>query len=642
MAKDDPSAAPATRAFVREELRRQLQGHVDLLRKAEAIEKGDAILTDGDGKPFRKPERSEFSSDHDFVRASHEHNQKVTNAANKGFDEGFRRGMKRKGKVEKSDAMCKAAGCSGGMHKCAMAKDDGFNGAAPMAMAEGPAPQGGASILPPGSAPKSDLMSRIRIHMTPRKGIKYVTTPKTRGEPIAKGDLGPSFGCSAKNAAGETCHSLRWEKVGEHEFKCKKCGNVTKTTHSYDQHGIMRPHSEHEKSEIAKAVSAEGPTVVAGARPRTTSVRANDWRPGTTVVNQPPKRAPRLATADLNAAPRSWEKGELAKAVAGMRSRFSTMKSEKSPTKEIRTGTVEVKPAPGAELPPEKVPVVGGDGSGGDVKRGKLAKAEEKSVCPRCRKPVGKDANGEISEHKLDSGKSCPGTGHLPHAPHLPGYGMHDDPDKKVVKGELKKDATSVAFGVQRPKAVSLPAPKMPGMTPAGPRPTPAAKPAGRAEGLHAPASDATLAADKAAAGVGLLRNLITRFRGIGARSWSAPSNHSSPGGALRAVGRRMAMSEPVAKADLPPHSQRPWDMGRDDHNQDPAAVATRKAAWERSRGLAFARMTDLGRQGFMKPRDVKKAAVTPAGPAAAPKVVAAPQMKTPKPPQAPKAPGAK
>lgn len=622
---------PATRAFVREELRRQLQGHVDLLRKAEAIEKGDA--------------------------------------------------------------MCKAAGCSGGMHKCAMAKDDGFDGAAPMAMAEGrggtsiadrAVSEGGngpASFLPPGPAPKSDLMSRIRIHMTPRKGIKYVTTPKTRGEPIAK------------------------------------------------------------------AVSAEGPTVVAGTKPRATSVRANDWRPGTTVVNQPPKKTSRLASANLNAAPRPWEKGELAKTgdgsapgwhakvhrviaqmarksyeqtntnaagerykrhrpyslpdeanqlvghlgdrdqvrgergakevMEGMRRRgmvidqVSSQKSEKSPTKEIRTGTVEVKPAPGAELPPEKVPVVGGDGSGGDVKRGKLK------------------------------------------------------------KGDLQKDATSVAFGVQRPKAVSLPAPKMPGMTPAGPRPTPAAKPAGRAEGLHAPASDATLAADKAAAGVGLLRNLITRFRGIGAKTWSAPSNHSSTSGAVRAMGTRMARSE-INKAaptttdkqigtpgaggyTIPgetagpqtsklaglhgamarrapaamrgdPKAHRQWldrmhaAVRREDvesqRSVKKAAVADDE--WEvhegqpswhqaraghtsagkttgfKSRGEAEAwvanankhradkGMPDAGYHVRQAVKRIQKAAVTPAGPAAAPKVVAAPQMKTPKPPQAPKAPGAK
>lgn len=41
-----------------------------------------------------KPQRKDFKSDWEFVRARHEYNQSITNEANKAFDEQFIKSMK--------------------------------------------------------------------------------------------------------------------------------------------------------------------------------------------------------------------------------------------------------------------------------------------------------------------------------------------------------------------------------------------------------------------------------------------------------------------------------------------------------------------------------------------------------------------
>lgn len=64
------------------------------------------ILTDAHGRPIPKPRRVDYASDADYVRAFHTYKDKVTNAANAGFDAGLRKGMRqnaRRGKGEMTD-----------------------------------------------------------------------------------------------------------------------------------------------------------------------------------------------------------------------------------------------------------------------------------------------------------------------------------------------------------------------------------------------------------------------------------------------------------------------------------------------------------------------------------------------------------
>ncbi len=70
---------------------------------------------------------------------------------------------------------------------------------------------------------------------------------------------------------------------------------------------------------------------------------------------------------------------------------------------------------------------------------------------------------------------------------------------------------------------------------------------------LSLPGNDAAnLAADKKAAGVGFLNSLITRFKGVGNRTWAKVGGAGTTAGALRAMGTRMARSEGDMKKDLP------------------------------------------------------------------------------------------
>jgi hypothetical protein len=50
----------------------------------------DPILTDKKGVPFKKPQRVDFETDLDFIRAVHAFNDRVTNEANCRFAEAFR------------------------------------------------------------------------------------------------------------------------------------------------------------------------------------------------------------------------------------------------------------------------------------------------------------------------------------------------------------------------------------------------------------------------------------------------------------------------------------------------------------------------------------------------------------------------
>lgn len=55
----------------------------------------DEIVTDDRGVPYVAPERADFASDVDYLRAFHAFKDRMTNDANKAFDEAFRAALKR-------------------------------------------------------------------------------------------------------------------------------------------------------------------------------------------------------------------------------------------------------------------------------------------------------------------------------------------------------------------------------------------------------------------------------------------------------------------------------------------------------------------------------------------------------------------
>jgi hypothetical protein len=138
----------------------------------------------------------------------------------------------------------------------------------------------------------------------------------------------------------------------------------------------------------------------------------------------------------------------------------------------------------------------------------------------------------------------------------------HDKPESDHVcngKRIIKADYASMQVD-----HTQSPGPRLPGMTPvkrkvpstpalptSAPIPTGGflRKPSHPDQGTLAPKVDeaAQLKADKHAAGVGFLSGLIAKFKGIGNKGWSAPSEHSSLAGATRAMGTRMALAEKCA-----------------------------------------------------------------------------------------------
>jgi hypothetical protein len=55
----------------------------------------DAILTDDQGRPIRRPARSEYDSDHAFVVAFHSYKQCVADRANQAFDSEWRKQVRK-------------------------------------------------------------------------------------------------------------------------------------------------------------------------------------------------------------------------------------------------------------------------------------------------------------------------------------------------------------------------------------------------------------------------------------------------------------------------------------------------------------------------------------------------------------------
>lgn len=59
------------------------------------MEETMTILVDDRGRPLERPTRPDFQNDVDYVRAIHEHNQRVTNAANVAFGDAFTRAIRK-------------------------------------------------------------------------------------------------------------------------------------------------------------------------------------------------------------------------------------------------------------------------------------------------------------------------------------------------------------------------------------------------------------------------------------------------------------------------------------------------------------------------------------------------------------------
>lgn len=51
------------------------------------------ILTDERGRPFERPRREDFATDHEFVRAYHEYRDRVSACAKEAFDKGLRNAL---------------------------------------------------------------------------------------------------------------------------------------------------------------------------------------------------------------------------------------------------------------------------------------------------------------------------------------------------------------------------------------------------------------------------------------------------------------------------------------------------------------------------------------------------------------------
>jgi hypothetical protein len=66
-------------------LRRSLLHHHDEAR---------LIITDGNGRPFPKPDPADFATVTEFVRAIHAYNDRVTQAANRAFEDAFAKALK--------------------------------------------------------------------------------------------------------------------------------------------------------------------------------------------------------------------------------------------------------------------------------------------------------------------------------------------------------------------------------------------------------------------------------------------------------------------------------------------------------------------------------------------------------------------
>lgn len=308
-------------------------------------------------------------------------------------------------------------------------------------------------------------------------------------------------------------------------------------------------------------------------------------------------------------------------------------KEEKSPSKKIdQVETAEERKKDGTVLPGDKeIAEVEAEGSGGDVKKGKLGKDEMR--------PNARDAIGAIQAQKPSSSaavasrlkaspvkaaapkpfkKAIPGASHAMRAAGIPSQRPAAAPAPAAKDPAL---AATVQAPARGPKAIAARAAARsmaPGMTPALPaglkpgnhhpdvlsavselnnlrgagpgvataKPAPVASDdLGALAAAHAPGtqkvvtsggrpapfvkkpaaddksvampegpgqvgagatSDATLAADKKAAGVGFLSNLISKFRGAGKATWDAASGAgpASTARATRTMGRRMALSE--------------------------------------------------------------------------------------------------
>lgn len=188
--------------------------------------------------------------------------------------------------------------------------------------------------------------------------------------------------------------------------------------------------------------------------------------------------------------------------------------------KEIKTGTVDEKSAPGAKLPATSAEVKA-PGSGGDIKKGKKLQkdAHPMDVALGMAKPAAK-----MSAPKLPGMAYGPGQ-----AP----VGTHPEVDAAIKA--LKPKA-----GPAGPAAVAPTAPA--NVVGKGGKPLPFVKKPAADDPVQAPISGA----EKRAAGIGFLSSLISKFKGIGSKTWGdlAGAGPASAGRAAKTMGTRMAMGE--------------------------------------------------------------------------------------------------
>lgn len=193
-----------------------------------------------------------------------------------------------------------------------------------------------------------------------------------------------------------------------------------------------------------------------------------------------------------------------------------------------RMDSAPEKAAKDAVLPGDKpVKEIDAPGSGGDVSKGKQLKKDAMDIAMGTGKPQAMSR------------------------PRLPGMTPSVHPETAASLGALKqiraqKDAAAKAPTLLDTKTLpGLSSGKL--MTPGGREVPFVKKPAADDPGMPgAPSSDANLKEDLKAAGVGFLRNLITKFRGVGNKTWSdlTGAGPASQGRAVRAMGSRMAMGE--------------------------------------------------------------------------------------------------
>ncbi len=342
---------------------------------------------------------------------------------------------------------------------------------------------------------------------------------KKSEKPLSKAELCPL--CGNLDRPGSCTCILRKD---EDEPKSKACPNCSKDVTVSD--GKVGHHFEGRQAKPCAGV---------GKAPKGLEKDEKDPGPGNSLG--PSFACPKCHTFQNSYAGRNPEgkKTWKCKKCGDVRATDESMnKDEMVPNSAV----ADDKKVPGSVLPSDKMPKKVGstEGSGGKIT--KKSEKGEKGVAS-----LRKDAMGSLMGK--DKWKKPGSMG----APTLPGMtaptkvnGMH--PDTAASLADVKGLAPSAA----KPAAA---APKLPAVAPATAKPTlPGAKPAPAAA---APAGnpDADLAADKKAAGVGFLNNLISKFKGVGNAGWKRTATHSPKFSGVRPLARSEKKADQPLKKSM-------------------------------------------------------------------------------------------